>query len=93
MRKALSDIITQISPRADAERTADFLRGLYDTRGEGGAGRARQAAGRERARCSPRPRRARRRGMPVPLSLLESGSTKLQFPKEDDPRASTSPGG
>ena len=30
LRKALSDIIAQVSPRADAERTADFLRGLYD---------------------------------------------------------------
>ena len=30
MRKALSEIITQISPRADAERAAEFLRSLYD---------------------------------------------------------------
>jgi serine/threonine protein kinase len=29
MRQALSDVITRISPRVDAERAADFLRNLY----------------------------------------------------------------
>ncbi|HTB59890.1 MAG TPA: serine/threonine-protein kinase, partial [Polyangia bacterium] len=84
MRKALSEIIAQISPRADAERTADFLRGLYD-----------QVAKEERAErdklladsaplFAPPATRPSASRMPVPLSLLESGSTKLQFPKEDE---------
>ena len=85
MRKALSEIIAQISPRADAERTADFLRGLYD-----------QVAKEERAErdkllaesaplLAPPATRPSASRMPVPLSLLESGSTQqLNFPKEDD---------
>ena len=83
MRRGLSDIITQISPRADAERTADFLRGLYDTVAkEERAERDKLLA--ESAALLPgaRPRVSAR--MPVPLSLLESGSTKLAFPKEDE---------
>jgi serine/threonine protein kinase/tetratricopeptide (TPR) repeat protein len=83
MRKALSDIITQISPRADAERTADFLRGLYDTLAkEERAERDKLLAESAALLPAPTPRQSAR--MPVPLSLLESGSTKLQFPKEDD---------
>ena len=84
MRKALSDIIAQISPRADAERTADFLRGLYDTVAkEERAERDKLLAESAALLPAPPPRQSAR--MPVPLSLLESGSTKqLQFPKEDD---------
>ena len=83
LRKALSDIITQISPRADAERTADFLRGLYDTVAkEERAERDKLLAESAALLPAPAPRQSAR--MPVPLSLLESGSTKLQFPKEDD---------
>jgi serine/threonine protein kinase/tetratricopeptide (TPR) repeat protein len=83
MRKALSDIITQISPRADAERTADFLRGLYDpTAKEERAERDKLLAESAALLPVPPPRVSAR--MPVPLSLLESGSTKLEFPKEED---------
>ena len=85
MRKALSEIIAQISPRADAERTADFLRGLYDTVAkEERAERDKLLA--ESAALLPAPAAPSRPSarMPVPLSLLETGSTKLQFPKEDD---------
>ena len=83
MRKALADIITQISPRADAERTADFLRGLYDTVAkEERTERDKLLADSAALLPAPPPRTSSR--MPVPLSLLESGSTKLQFPKEDD---------
>ena len=84
MRKALSDIITQISPRADAERTADFLRGLYDTTAnDERAERDKLLAESAALLPPPAPRPSAR--MPVPLSLLESGSTKqLEFPKEDD---------
>jgi serine/threonine protein kinase len=83
MRKALSDIITQISPRADAERTADFLRGLYDTVAkEERAERDKLLAESAALLPAPAPRVSSR--MPVPLSLLESASTKLEFPKEED---------
>ena len=83
MRKALSEIIAQISPRADAERTADFLRGLYDTVAkEERAERDKLLAESAALLPAPPPRTSSR--MPVPLSLLESGSTRLQFPKEDD---------
>jgi serine/threonine protein kinase/tetratricopeptide (TPR) repeat protein len=83
MRKALSEIIAQISPRADAERTADFLRGLYDSVAkEERAERDKLLAESAALLPAPAPRQSAR--MPVPLSLLESGSTKLQFPKEDD---------
>jgi serine/threonine protein kinase len=83
MRKALSEIIAQISPRADAERTADFLRGLYEAvpkeeRDE----RDKLLAESAPLLAPPKPRQSNR--MPVPLSLLESGSTQLQFPKEDE---------
>jgi serine/threonine protein kinase len=85
MRKALSDIIAQISPRADAERTADFLRGLYDAiskeeRAERDRLLAESAALLAPPAASTRPS-AR---IPVALSALDLGSTKLQFPKEDD---------
>jgi serine/threonine protein kinase/tetratricopeptide (TPR) repeat protein len=84
MRKALSDIITQISPRADAERTADFLRGLYDAimkqeRAERDHLLAESAA----LYAPPAPERPSGR-MPVPLATLELGSTKLQFPKDEE---------
>jgi eukaryotic-like serine/threonine-protein kinase len=83
MRKALSDIIAQISPRADAERTADFLKGLYaEFMKEERAERDRLLA-ESAALLAPPPVRVSNR-MPVPLSLLESGSTKLQFPKEEE---------
>src|SRR4051794_14018241 len=83
MRRALSEIITQISPRADAERTADFLRGLYDAVAkEERAERDKLLAESAALLPAPPPRVSAR--MPVPLSLLESGSTKLEFPKEDD---------
>jgi serine/threonine protein kinase/tetratricopeptide (TPR) repeat protein len=84
MRKALSDIIAQISPRADAERTADFLRGLYD------AVMKEERADRERllaesaplfAPASPARPSAR---LPVPLAALDQASTKLEFPKDEE---------
>ncbi len=83
MRKALSEIIAQISPRADAERAADFLRGLYDTaikeeRAERDKLLARSGA------LFAMPATERPSARPVPLAALELGSTKLQFPKEDD---------
>jgi serine/threonine protein kinase/tetratricopeptide (TPR) repeat protein len=61
MRKALSDVITQISPRADAERAAEFLRQLYgssikEERGERDrllAESANLLAGRQTARDRP----------------------------------------
>jgi tetratricopeptide (TPR) repeat protein len=84
MRKALSDIIAQISPRADAERTADFLRSLYDAiMKEERAERERLLAESAALFTPPAANRPSAR-MPVPLSLLESGSTKLQFPKEEE---------
>jgi serine/threonine protein kinase/tetratricopeptide (TPR) repeat protein len=83
MRKALSEVITQISPRADAERAAEFLRGLYEqVMKEERVERERlltEAAG----LCAPLTGRASAR-MPVPLAALDQGATKLQFPKEDD---------
>ncbi|HEY6475461.1 MAG TPA: serine/threonine-protein kinase, partial [Polyangia bacterium] len=84
MRKALSEIIAQISPRADAERTADFLRGLYDAiMKEERVERERLLAESAALFTPPAANRPSAR-MPVPLSLLESGSTRLQFPKEDE---------
>jgi serine/threonine protein kinase/tetratricopeptide (TPR) repeat protein len=85
MRKALSEIIAQISPRADAERAADFLRGLYDRaikeeRAErdkllaGSAALFAPAAARDRASSR----------VPVPLTALDQASTRLHFPKEED---------
>jgi serine/threonine protein kinase len=82
-RKALSDIIAQISPRADAERTADFLRNLYDAVSKEERAERDKLLAESAALFGPPPARPSGR-MPVPLSLLESGSTKLQFPKEDD---------
>ncbi len=85
MRKALSDIIAQISPRADAERTADFLRGLYDTVAkEERIERDKLLADSASLFAPPAPAPRASSRMPVPLSLLESGSTRLQFPKEED---------
>jgi serine/threonine protein kinase/tetratricopeptide (TPR) repeat protein len=86
MRKALSEIITQISPRADAERAAEFLRSLYDQQMKD------ERVERDQLLTSAAPlfvpsngRDARiSKSMPVPLSTLEQSSTKLQFPKEDD---------
>ncbi len=84
MRKALSDIITQISPRADAERTADFLRGLYDDGGERGAGRARQAAGRQRG-AAPGPRRPDvGAACRCRCRCWNRAAPSWQFPKDED---------
>ncbi|HVZ88498.1 MAG TPA: protein kinase, partial [Polyangia bacterium] len=84
LRKALSDITAQIAPRADAERTADFLRSLYgtiikDEKTEREKLLAESAT--LQAPAAPRPSAAR---LPVPLAALDMGSTKLQFPKEED---------
>ncbi len=84
LRKALSDIIAQISPRADAERTADFLRGLYDTAAKEERAERDKLLADSAPLFAPAPTRPSASRMPVPLSLLESGSTKLQFPKEED---------
>ncbi|MES1207051.1 MAG: protein kinase, partial [Pseudomonadota bacterium] len=86
MRKALSEIITQISPRADAERAAEFLRSLYDQQMKD------ERVERDQLLTSAAPlfvpvngRDGRiSKGMPVTLAALEQSSTKLQFPKEDD---------
>src|SRR5579863_3822056 len=85
MRKALSEIIAQISPRADAERTADFLRGLYaeimkDERAERDRLLAESAALLAPPAAPSRPSNR----MPVPLAALEMGSTRLQFPKDEE---------
>ena len=85
MRKALSEIITQISPRADAERAAEFLRGLYDQQMKD------ERVERDQLLTAAAPLFAPIKGdgriskaMPVPLAALEQSSTKLQFPNEDD---------
>ena len=83
MRKALSEIITQISPRADAERAAEFLRNLYQQQMK------EERVERDRLLADAAPLFAPVTGrissrMPVPLAALEQGSTKLQFPKEED---------
>jgi serine/threonine protein kinase/tetratricopeptide (TPR) repeat protein len=85
MRKALSDVITQLSPRADAERTADFLRGLYaDITKQERAEREKLLA-ESAALLVPQPTPDGRSGrVAVPLASLELGSTRLQFPKEED---------
>ncbi|HVT06510.1 MAG TPA: serine/threonine-protein kinase, partial [Polyangia bacterium] len=86
MRKALSEIITQISPRADAERAAEFLRSLYDQQmKDERVERDQLLAAAAPLFASSNGRDARiSKGMPVPLAALEQSSTKLQFPKEDD---------
>ena len=85
MRKALSEIIAQISPRADAERTADFLRGLYDQMAKEERAERDKLLAESAPLLAPPATRPSASRMPVPLSLLESGSTKqLNFPKEDD---------
>ncbi len=83
MRKALTEIIAQISPRADAERTADFLRGLYDAISKEERAERDRLLAESAPLLAPPPARPSNR-MPVPLSLLESGSTRLQFPKEEE---------
>ncbi len=85
MRKALSEIIAQISPRADAERAADFLRGLYDTAiKEERAEREQLLAGSAALFAPPAQERPSGSRVAVPLATLELGSTRLQFPKEED---------
>jgi serine/threonine protein kinase/tetratricopeptide (TPR) repeat protein len=88
MRKALSDIIAQISPRADAERAADFLRGLYDTAiREERAERDKLLAGSAAVFVPSASERASKRisaRVALPLASLDLGSTKLPFPKEED---------
>ncbi|HEY5090431.1 MAG TPA: serine/threonine-protein kinase, partial [Polyangia bacterium] len=86
MRKSLSEIIAQISPRADAERAADFLRGLYDTAiKEERAEREQLLAGSAALFAPPAaPERPSGSRIAVPLAALELGSTRLQFPKEED---------
>jgi serine/threonine protein kinase len=88
MRKALSDIITQISPRADAERTADFLKGLYaEIMKEERAERDRLLV-QSAVLLTPPPEAPSRPSnrMPVPLAALEMASTKtqVQFPKDEE---------
>jgi serine/threonine protein kinase len=88
LRKALSEIIAQISPRADAERAADFLRGLYDVAiKEERAERDKLLAGSAALFTPPPIERTIERPsgrVAVPLAALDLGSTKLQFPKEED---------
>jgi eukaryotic-like serine/threonine-protein kinase len=83
MRKALSEIITQISPRADAERAAEFLRSLYDQQMKDERVERDRLLTHAAPLFAPVTARASK-GMPVPLAALEQSSTKLQFPKEDD---------
>jgi serine/threonine protein kinase/tetratricopeptide (TPR) repeat protein len=84
MRKALSDIIAQISPRADAERASDFLRGLYDTSiKEERTEREKLLAGSAALCAAPTGERPSAPRVPVPLAALELNSTKLQFPQEE----------
>ncbi len=75
----------RFSPRADAERTADFLRGLYDAVAKEERTERRQAVGRERARCWRRPRPlAHPTGCRCRSPCWNRGSTRLQFPKEEE---------
>jgi serine/threonine protein kinase/tetratricopeptide (TPR) repeat protein len=83
MRKALSEVITQISPRADAERAAEFLKGLYDQVMKDERAERDRLLTESAPLFAPVTSRTSAR-MPVPLSALEQGSTPLQFPKEDD---------
>jgi serine/threonine protein kinase/tetratricopeptide (TPR) repeat protein len=84
MRKALSDIIAQISPRADAERASDFLRGLYDTSiKEERTEREKLLAGSAALFAAPTGERPSAPRVPVPLAALELNSTKLPFPQEE----------
>ncbi len=83
LRKALSEIITQISPRADAERAAEFLRSLYDQQMK------EERVDRDQLLASAAPLFVPANGrtsktMAVSLATLEQSSTRLQFPKEDD---------
>jgi serine/threonine protein kinase len=91
LRKALSEIIAQISPRADAERAADFLRGLYDVAiKEERAERDKLLAGSAALFTPPPIERTIERPagrVAVPLAALDLGSTKLEFPKEEDEAA------
>jgi serine/threonine protein kinase len=85
MRKALSEIIAQISPRADAERAADFLRGLYGAAiKEERTEREQLLAGSAALFTPPAPERPSGSRLAVPLATLELGSTRLPFPKEED---------
>ena len=83
MRKALSDVIAQLTPRADAERTADFLRALYaEVAKEERAERDRLLA--ESAALTGAPAAERSGRVAVPLATLDLSSTKLQFPKDEE---------
>jgi eukaryotic-like serine/threonine-protein kinase len=84
MRKALSDIIAQISPRADAERAADFLRGLYDTAIREERAERDKLLTESAALFAPASPRRLPAQLPVPLAALDQSSTKLQFPTEDE---------
>jgi serine/threonine protein kinase len=87
MRKALSEVIAQISPRADAERTADFLRGLYaDIMKQERAERDKLLADSAELAAPPAPATRPSGRMPVPLAALEMSSTKtkLPFPKDEE---------
>jgi serine/threonine protein kinase/tetratricopeptide (TPR) repeat protein len=83
LRKALSEIITQISPRADAERAAEFLRGLYEQVMKDERAEREQLLAEAAPLVAPLTGRTSAK-MPVPLAALEQGSTKLQFPNEED---------
>ena len=84
MRKALSEIITQISPRADAERAAEFLRGLYEQVMKDERTERDRLMDEAAPLFAPMTGRTSVPRMPVPLAALEQGSTKLEFPKEED---------
>ena len=84
MRKALSEIIAQISPRADAERTADFLRALYDQVAKEERAERDKLLADSAALFAPPHAPARRRACRCRCRCSNRAAPSWQFPKEDE---------